>query len=56
MSKGLVYLAIFIGSSIGSYLPVLLFHASIFSAWSIVGGLIGSVAAIVLCYRYMQGM
>lgn len=45
MSKGSVYFLIFIGSTIGSYIPVL-FHQSFFSAASIIGGLIGSFAGI----------
>jgi hypothetical protein len=45
MSKGYVYLWIFIGSSIGSYLPVL-FHQGFFSAISIIGGTIGAFVGI----------
>jgi hypothetical protein len=45
MSKGYVYLWIFIGGTIGSYLPVL-FHQSYFSAASIIGGAIGGFAGI----------
>lgn len=54
MSKGVVYMMIFIGGSIGGYLPVLLLHVSMFSVWSIVGTFIGSIAAVVIAYRLMQ--
>jgi len=45
MSKSYVYLWIFIGSSVGSYIPVL-FHQGFFSAASIIGGTLGAFAGI----------
>jgi hypothetical protein len=45
MSKGLIYLAIFIGGAIGSYIPIL-FHQGALSAASIIGGTIGSLLGI----------
>jgi len=45
MSKGLVYLSIFIFGTIGSYVPTW-FGAGFFSFASIVGSLIGSFAGI----------
>ena len=45
MTKGLVYLLIFIGGAIGSYVPVL-FGQSAFSFISIIGGLVGSIAGV----------
>ncbi len=56
MSKGMVYLFIFIGSTIGSYLPVLLFHVSLLSVASIAGGFIGAILGVVVAYKYMQSM
>jgi hypothetical protein len=51
MTKGLIYLFIFIGGTVGSYLPVILFHAGFFSLWSIVGSLIGSFAGLWVGYK-----
>jgi hypothetical protein len=45
MTKGLVYLLIFIGGAIGSYIPAL-FGQSMFSAASLIGGAIGSIVGI----------
>ena len=45
MSKGYVYLWVFIGSSVGSYVPVL-FHQGFFSLASILGGLVGAFVGI----------
>jgi hypothetical protein len=45
MTKGLVYLLVFVGGIIGSYVPVL-FGQDAFSAISIIGGVIGSLAGI----------
>ena len=51
MSKGLVYLIISIGSTIGAYLPVLLFHADVLSLWSGLGGIFGAIGAGIAVYR-----
>jgi hypothetical protein len=45
MSKGLIYLGIFLGGTVGSYIPVL-FHQGYFSILSIVCGGIGSFVGI----------
>jgi hypothetical protein len=50
MSKGLVYLLIFVGGVIGSYVPVI-FGQSAFSAVSIIGGVIGSLAGIWAAFK-----
>ncbi|HXY17994.1 MAG TPA: hypothetical protein VEH48_01055, partial [Candidatus Nitrosopolaris sp.] len=50
MSKGYVYLWIFIGSSVGSYLPVL-FHQGFFSASSIIAGAVGAFAGIWIAVK-----
>jgi hypothetical protein len=43
--KTLIYASVFIFSTIGSYIPVL-WHASLFSWSSILGGIIGTVIGI----------
>jgi Na+/glutamate symporter len=45
MTKGLVYLLIFLGGAIGSYIPAL-FGQDMFSPASIIGGIIGSIVGI----------
>lgn len=56
MTKGLVYLLVFVGGIIGSYIPVLLFHQGAFSAVSIIGGLVGSFAGVWVAYWVGQNM
>lgn len=51
MSKGMIYLAITVGGFIGSYVPILLFHAGGLSLWSIIGGTVGSLAGIYIAYK-----
>jgi len=50
MSKGFVYLCVFIGGLIGSYIPVL-FHQGYFSTASIIGGAVGSFAGIWMAIK-----
>ena len=50
MTKGLVYILIFIGGAIGSYVPVL-FGQSPFSMVSIIGGIVGSIAGVWSAYK-----
>lgn len=50
MSKGFMYLFITIGSTVGSYIPVL-WHAGLFSAASILGGLVGALAGVWAAYK-----
>jgi hypothetical protein len=50
MSKGMVTLILSVGGTIGSYLPVLL-GAGSFSAWSIIGGVVGALGALWLSYK-----
>jgi hypothetical protein len=45
MNKGLIYLGVFVGGTIGSYIPVL-FHQDYFSPLSIICGGIGSLIGI----------
>jgi hypothetical protein len=41
-----MWISITVFGFIGSYIPILLFHAGGFSIWSILGGLVGSVFGI----------
>ena len=43
--KKLIYGSVFIFSTIGGYLPSL-WHAGFFSAWGIIGGLVGTAFGI----------
>lgn len=50
MVKLYIYIGIFVGSIIGSYLPVLLFNVSMLSFISIIGGVIGSFIGLFAGY------
>jgi hypothetical protein len=50
MTKGMVYLGATIGGLVGGYLPVL-FGASGFSGWSIIGSLVGGLLGIWAVYK-----
>ncbi len=52
MDKKLVWLMASIGMIIGGWLPTL-FGAGDLSLWSLLGGLVGGVAAIFLTNRYL---
>lgn len=43
--KGLIYGSVFIFSTVGAYIPAL-WHASLFSVTSIIGGIIGTIFGI----------
>lgn len=45
MSRKLIWLGLFVGSSAGGYLPSL-FGAGLFSGWGILGSVVGGVAGI----------
>jgi len=45
MSRSVIYLGLFIGSLVGSYLPVL-FGSSFIGGWSLLGGVVGGLAGI----------
>lgn len=49
-TKTLIYLGLFIGSTIGSYVPVL-FGASLLSGWSIIGSGIGALLGVWAGYK-----
>jgi len=50
MEKKVVYIFVGIGGTVGGYLPVI-FGASAFSGWSIVGSTIGGIIGIVLAVK-----
>ncbi len=50
MSKKLIWLGLFVGSSVGGYLPTL-FGAPWFSLWGMVGSTVGGVLGIVAGYK-----
>ena len=50
MDKKIYYLVGSLGSTFGAYIPVIL-GAGGLSIWSILGGLVGGVGAIVVVYR-----
>jgi hypothetical protein len=54
MDKKLMYLLTTVGGAIGSYGPVLLFHANSFGAVSVLGGMFGGIAGILLAYKLSQ--
>jgi len=51
-SKKIVYLAAFVGSTVGSLLPSF-WHAGIFSFSSVLLGGIGGIFGIILAYKYL---
>lgn len=51
--KGFIYLFVFIGGSIGGYIPTL-WGASVFDFISIIGGGIGSILGIWAGYKISQ--
>jgi len=50
-SKTLYYIAAFVGSVIGGYIPALWGDAGILSIWSLVLGTVGAILAIVAVYK-----
>jgi len=56
MSKLLIYVGITVGGIVGSYLPVVLFHADSFGIVSIVCGVSGSVVGLWAGYKASQYM
>lgn len=54
MEKMTIYIGLFVGSIVGSWLPVALFHQGWFSAVSLIGGFIGAVAGTWLGWKFTQ--
>jgi len=50
-TKTMVWIGLFIGSTIGGYLPSF-FGASVFSGWSIFGSTLGGALGIWAGYRF----
>jgi hypothetical protein len=50
-TKTMVWIGLFIGSTIGGYLPAF-FGASVFSGWSILGSTLGGALGIWAGYRF----
>ena len=48
MDKKVLYLTIGAGGFIGGYLPVLIFNASGFDLFSIMGGILGSIIGLIV--------
>lgn len=53
-TKALYWIGIFLGSSIGGYLPAL-FGQDLFSGWSIFGSAVGAFLGLYIAYRIDQG-
>ncbi len=53
--KALVYIGVFIGGTIGGYIPVL-FGADAFSIWSLFTSALGSIAGIWAAFKVSQMM
>ena len=53
MSKGIIGLMAGVGGTVGGYLPVL-FGASGFGGWSILGAFVGGIAGIWVGYKMSQ--
>ena len=52
--KIIIYVCITVFGLIGSYIPVILFHADAFSAASIITGAIGSLLGVWAGYKLYQ--
>lgn len=49
-----MYLLISVGSIIGAYAPVILFHVDPLGLLSVLGGVVGSIAGIFVAYRLSE--
>jgi len=54
MTKTFIYGGITVGSLIGAYLPVLLFHASVLGTLSIVASTVGCFVGLYFGYKLGQ--
>lgn len=50
-SKTTYYIAAFIGSIVGSYIPTIWGDAGILSIWSLVLGTVGAILGIILVWK-----
>lgn len=53
MERTIYYIALIVGTSLGSYLPTL-FGVGFFSPWSILGSLIGGLLFLYFAYKFMN--
>ena len=49
--KKMIWLGMFVGSSLGGYAPML-FGADMLSGWSVIGSAVGSLLGIWAAYKY----
>ena len=54
MEKATIYIGLFIGSVVGSWLPVALTGSGWLSAASLIGGFIGAIAGVWLGWKMTQ--
>jgi hypothetical protein len=54
MEKMTIWIGLFVGSIVGSWLPVALFNQGWFSAASLIGGFVGAVAGTWLGWKLAQ--
>jgi hypothetical protein len=54
VSKATIYIGITIGSIVGAYLPVWLFHASALSPLSLILGFVGAIVGAWLGWKVTQ--
>ncbi len=52
--KFMIYLGVFVGSSVGSWLGSLLDHGNFFGLWGILLGTIGAIAGIWIGYKIVS--
>jgi dipeptide/tripeptide permease len=53
MNKSLIWIGAFVGSTVGSFIPML-WHDSVFSLWSIVLSGVGGILGIIAAYKINQ--
>ncbi len=54
MARTVIFIGVIVGSIVGAYIPVLLFHASALSLLSLVMGFVGAVAGAWLGWKLTQ--
>ena len=53
MEKAIYYIAIIVGTSLGSYIPTL-FGVGWFSLWSVLGSVVGGLLFLYIAYKFMN--
>ena len=54
MARTVIFIGVVVGSVVGAYVPVLLFHVSALSLLSLAMGFVGAVAGAWLAWRLTQ--